>query len=112
MVLADLLSSWTEQNFVRCYFFSPAGSSKIQIRTSSRYIANTFKFGVSGSSKWALERHARLMLIFFLGQKTCFMLVQEKKYQNGIILKDKKLKVSTYVIFCHPEVQYMYRLIV
>jgi hypothetical protein len=52
------------------------------------------------------------MLIFFLGQNNCFMLVQEKKYQNGIILKDKKLKVSTYVIFCRPEVQYRYRLIV
>jgi hypothetical protein len=47
---------------------------------------------------------------FFFGQNTCFMLVQEKKYQNGIILKDKKLKVSTYVIFCRPEVQYRYRL--
>ena len=40
------------------------------------------------------------------------MLVQEKSYQNGIILKDKKLKVLTYVIFCRPEVQYMYRLII
>ena len=54
------------------------------------------------------------MQIFVLGQNNCFMLVQEKKYQNGIILKkkDKKLKVLTYVIFCRPEVKYMYRLIV
>ena len=111
-LMVDLLLSWIEQNFAHCYFFGPAGSSKIQIRTSSRYIANPFKFGLSGSSKWALERHARLMLIFFLGQNTCFMLVQEKRYQNGIILKDKKLKVLTYVIFCRPEVQYMYRLII
>ena len=83
--MVDLLLSWTKQNFVHCYFSSRAGSSKIQIRTSSRYIANIFEFGVSGSSKWALERHARLMLIFFLGQNTSFMLVQEKKAQNGII---------------------------
>ena len=54
------------------------------------------------------EAHADF---FFRAEHLLYVSVR-KTNQNGIILKDKKLKVSTYVIFCRPEVQYMYRLIV
>jgi hypothetical protein len=49
---------------------------------------------------------------FFFRAEHMLYVSARKKNQNGIILKDKKLKVLTYVIFCCPEVQYRYRLIV